>query len=230
VLSTPLGQWIDRFEWERFERNRIDASFDQVPADADGFSDFFRRYCAGHRLTGHPLFDFIELEATREEIVRLGQAGQPWDFLPVCWQVLRVAPGDDGLRLLAAANLARLGLRTAALEELERITHPPTVREILRRARTSSASVVVIDAIKLFESGLAHHCNQNWAVYCDPSIQKQRLMDRNGLPGEQAEQRINAQPPQDEKMRLADTVIDNSGDVDDTREQVARSWELIGRA
>jgi dephospho-CoA kinase len=142
--------------------------------------------------------------------------------------------GDDVLNADGSLNRPALGQIVfgdpAALEELERITHPPTVREILRRARTSSASVVVIDAIKLFESGLAHHCNQNWAVYCAPSIQKQRLMDRNGLTGEQAEQRINAQPPQDEKMRHADTVIDNSGDVDDTREQVAQSWELIGRA
>ncbi|HET6161516.1 MAG TPA: iron-containing redox enzyme family protein [Dongiaceae bacterium] len=56
--------------WERFECGRIDVALDAVPADEEGFSDFFRHYCAGHRLTGHPLFDFIERQATRAEIVR----------------------------------------------------------------------------------------------------------------------------------------------------------------
>jgi hypothetical protein len=57
------------------------------------------------------------------EIVHLGQgAGRPWTFLPVCWQALRVVPGDVGLRILCAANLARLGLRTLAMEELDALT------------------------------------------------------------------------------------------------------------
>ncbi|MFN0132462.1 MAG: hypothetical protein ACKVW3_08040 [Phycisphaerales bacterium] len=55
----------------------------------------------------------------REDVVRLGQSGRPWDFLPVLTQVLRVAPGDAGLRVLGAANLARLGLNSVAIEMLE---------------------------------------------------------------------------------------------------------------
>ncbi|MCC6660474.1 MAG: hypothetical protein IT437_06265 [Phycisphaerales bacterium] len=54
----------------------------------------------------------------RDEIVRLGEAGRPWEFLAVAAQALRVAPDDAGVRVLAAANFARLGLRTAALEHL----------------------------------------------------------------------------------------------------------------
>jgi pyrroloquinoline quinone (PQQ) biosynthesis protein C len=56
--------------WERFERARVDVAFEEVPADGQAFSDFFRHYCAGHRLTGHPLFDFIEHAASRAQIVR----------------------------------------------------------------------------------------------------------------------------------------------------------------
>jgi dephospho-CoA kinase len=142
--------------------------------------------------------------------------------------------GSDVLNEDGSLNRPALGQIVfgdpAALAKLERITHPPTVCEILRRARKSLAPVVVIDAIKLFEAGLARHCDQNWTVYCDPAVQKQRLMDRNGFTEEQAEQRINAQPPQDEKTRLADRVIDNSGDVDDTREQVVRAWASIPNA
>jgi hypothetical protein len=58
---------------------------------------------------------------SREDIVRLGQSNRPWDFLPIAWQVLRIAPDDQGLRLLAAANYGQLGLVTAAREELAKL-------------------------------------------------------------------------------------------------------------
>lgn len=115
----------------------------------------------------------------------------------------------------------------AALSELEQITHPPTVREVLRRSGQSAAPAVVIDAIKLYESGLADHCDQTWVVYCDPDVQLQRLVERNGLTVDQAQQRINAQPPQDEKMRRADVVIDNSGSRDETRTRVRDAWHAL---
>ena len=55
---------------------------------------------------------------SRDDIVRLGQAGRPWEFLPVVLQALRVAPADTGLRVLAAANFGAIGLRTAGLDQL----------------------------------------------------------------------------------------------------------------
>lgn len=56
---------------------------------------------------------------SRDDVVTLGRAGRPWEFLPVVAQVLKVAPGDAGLRFLAATNLARLGLVTAARGQLD---------------------------------------------------------------------------------------------------------------
>lgn len=112
-----------------------------------------------------------------------------------------------------------------ALTDLEKITHPPTVKAILKRARSSSAQVVVIDAIKLYESGLGDQCQKTWAIICDPDVQKERLMSRNGICDEEASRRINAQPPQDDKARQADAIIDNSGEMDDTRQQVLQAWQ-----
>ncbi|TVR71311.1 MAG: dephospho-CoA kinase [Sphaerobacteraceae bacterium] len=112
-----------------------------------------------------------------------------------------------------------------ALADLEAITHPRTVEAILDQARASQASVVVIDAIKLYESGLSDHCRRTWVIICDPDIQKQRLIDRNQITDEDAERRISAQPPQEDKVRRADAIIDNSGDIDDTREQVILAWK-----
>src|SRR4051812_16397801 len=56
---------------------------------------------------------------TRDDVLRLGQAGRPWEFLGVAARALDQAPGDQGLRFLVAANLARLGLGTLAREQLE---------------------------------------------------------------------------------------------------------------
>jgi dephospho-CoA kinase len=117
-----------------------------------------------------------------------------------------------------------------ALDDLERLAHPPTVEEIQRRAETSGASVVVIDAIKLFEAGLADFCDENWTVYCEPTIQHQRLVERSGFSEAEARQRIDAQPPQDEKRVRADRVIDNSGEREETRRQVERAWQSIPKA
>ncbi len=58
---------------------------------------------------------------SREQVVRLGQSGRAWDFLPVAERALQIAPTDAQIRVLAAANFARLHLRTLAIEALRDI-------------------------------------------------------------------------------------------------------------
>jgi dephospho-CoA kinase len=103
----------------------------------------------------------------------------------------------------------------AALARLEAIVHPPIVDAIRQRLTTSQSRVVVVDAIKLLESRLAAECDEIWVVTCDPEKQLQRLMARNGYSREQALQRIAAQPPQSQKVALADRVIDNRGTIEE---------------
>ena len=58
---------------------------------------------------------------TRDDLLELGQANKPWEFSPIVIQVLKAASNDFGLRFLAAANFAKLGLSTAAKEQLAQI-------------------------------------------------------------------------------------------------------------
>lgn len=71
---------------------------------------------------------------TRDDLIALGRASRPWEFLPAATLALTIAPGDPGLRFLAAANLARLGLRTLAREILdslsEAVSHHPDIRAL----------------------------------------------------------------------------------------------------
>lgn len=67
---------------------------------------------------------------TREDLIRAGQAGRPWDFLPLAAQALEQLGDDQALRFLTAANLARLGLRTLAQEQLETLPAHPDVHAL----------------------------------------------------------------------------------------------------
>ena len=113
------------------------------------------------------------------------------------------------------------------LARLEAIVHPPVVELIRRRVAESRSPVVVIDAIKLFEAGLAGDCDEVWVVTCTPEQQLARLMARDRISEEEALLRIRAQPPQEEKVRRADRVIDNSGTIEDTLAQVRAAWENL---
>ena len=112
----------------------------------------------------------------------------------------------------------------AELAALEHIVHPATVAAIERQIRQSSHDVVVVDAIKLIEVGLDRQCDEVWVVRCEPEQQVERLMRRNGFSRDEALTRINAQPPQAEKLARADRVIDNSGSIGETMQQVQAAW------
>jgi dephospho-CoA kinase len=112
-----------------------------------------------------------------------------------------------------------------ALRGLELIVHPAVRAENKRRMLAAPAgSVLVWDAIKLYESGMADACNTVWAVTAPADQQFERLQRSRGMATETAWQRIRAQPPQEEKAARADFVIDNGGSLDDTQRQVDAAW------
>lgn len=80
--------------------------------------------------------------------------------------------------------------------------------------------VVFMDIPLLFELDYQSQLDQVWLVYLDPAQQLNRLMKRNNYSEEQAQKRIAAQLSLDEKRQLADRIIDNSGDLSMTYEQV----------
>ncbi len=87
--------------------------------------------------------------------------------------------------------------------------------------------VAVIDAIKLIESGWRPICDAIWVVTCTPEQQLARLVGARGMTEAEARARIEAQPPQSEKVAQANVVIDNSGALAATREQVQAAWRAI---
>lgn len=128
---------------------------------------------------------------------------------------------------------ARLGAIVFAdpesLARLEAIVHPATLRAIDCRITASSADVVVVEAIKLIEAGMADGCDSVWVTTCRPEQQVYRIMGGRGLGRAEAELRVRAQPPQEDKVARADVVVDTSGSLARTRAQVHAAWEWLTR-
>jgi len=114
-----------------------------------------------------------------------------------------------------------------ALARLEAIVHPLVSQAIDLLVRRSRHKVIVIEAIKLLESGLAAKCDQVWVAHASPKVQLARLMQKRGMNEAAARQRIAAQPPQEQKIAAADVVIRNDGSFDETWEQVVAAWRRL---
>ena len=112
----------------------------------------------------------------------------------------------------------------AKLERLEVLIHPHVVAAMVGAIHEPGPDVLVLDAIKLFEAGIADHCDEVWVVDADLEARIDRLMVRNQIDRQEALKRINAQPPQSEKIARADRVIDNGGSLAATQAQVDRAW------
>ena len=96
---------------------------------------------------------------------------------------------------------------------LESQVHPFVRQRFDRELQKQAEEPLVALMIPLlFEAKLENLCSEIWVMYCTPMQQKQRLMLRNQLTLEEAEQRIRAQWPIDRKRELADHVVNNGGE------------------
>lgn len=164
----------------------------------------------------------IDADALAHEVIEKGS--------PV-WQAVVQEFGEDILDTDGSIDRKKLGgivfADEAALRRLEAIVHPAVIARTAELIESSQEPVVVVEAIKLIEAGMHRTCDALWVVTCLKEQQLARLMKQRGLTEEEALQRIEAQPPQEAKLALADVVIDNSGSLDETWRQVKKEWKRI---
>jgi dephospho-CoA kinase len=115
----------------------------------------------------------------------------------------------------------------AALRKLEALVHPAVIQAVDAQVASTEARVVVVEAIKLLESGMAEAYDAIWVSTCPEAIQCERLMRLRGLSREAALTRIAAQPPQAEKLARADVVIHTDGSLERTRRQILAAWHAL---
>lgn len=114
---------------------------------------------------------------------------------------------------------------------LNRIVHPEIAKKSIKRLQElkqrTDIPLVVYEAPLLFEVGAESRVDKVLVVTIDPEEQLKRLRVRDRLSEVTAQQRMAAQMPQQEKVRRADFVIDNSGSVDETLKQVDLLWPRL---
>ena len=99
-----------------------------------------------------------------------------------------------------------------ALSDLNRITHSAVKQEVQRQLSLHEG-LAAIDAIGLFEGGLAELCHTTVAITAPEEARISRLMAREGISEEYARKRISAQRSQEEFSALCNYTLENNGDL-----------------
>lgn len=154
-------------------------------------------------------FDLAHIDC--DEIAReITAAGSP------VLSQLAQAFGDDIIRDDMSLDRALLASRAFASEKLTRllnsITHPVITSKALAKAKDftrEGKTAVLLDGAAIFESKIDKLCDFTVAVTAPEDVRKSRIMERDSLTVEKAEERIGAQLSDDEYKRNADVIIKN---------------------
>lgn len=117
------------------------------------------------------------------------------------------------------------------LEKLNRLVHPPVqVREEARMAevaQTDPQAIVVVEAAILVETGRYKYFDRLIVVTCSGELQMERALERGSYSREEVLARLARQLPLNEKVRVADYVIDTSGSKEATLVEVRKVYRSL---
>ncbi|MCC6746278.1 MAG: dephospho-CoA kinase [Deltaproteobacteria bacterium] len=152
---------------------------------------------------------------------------------PALVEIVRVF-GHEVLGADGSLDRAALGRRVfvdpAERAKLEAITHPAIAAASaarLEQLRDAGAPLLIYEAALLVETGRYRQMDRLVVVTATEEVRVARLMARNGFTRADALARLAAQLPEEEKVRVADYVVDNSGALAETRRQVEAVWRAL---
>lgn len=108
-------------------------------------------------------------------------------------------------------------------KQVNQLLHPIIYERMFERVaryHSNGETLVVLDIPLLFETIATDRFDSIWLVYIPEKIQLERLKKRDQLSQEAAQARMASQLSIEEKKKLADVIINNSGSIEETREQV----------
>ena len=121
--------------------------------------------------------------------------------------------------------------RPERLALLNRLVHPPVIQleeqMIAEYAARAPGGIAVVEAAILVETGSHQRFDKLIVTRCSREQQIERAMRRSGASREQVLARLERQMPLEEKVKLADYVIDTSGTKESTTEQVERVYRSL---
>ena len=137
---------------------------------------------------------------------------------------------------LAEAAFGTPGGAPPRVKELNEIVHPAVIEHenkwMEEIARRDPKAIAIVEAALILESGAASRFDRLIVVTCNPEQRVQRFARRLGISEDAARaevaRRMAAQIPDEEKIKAADFVIDNSGSLNATEQQVQRVFAALG--
>lgn len=125
--------------------------------------------------------------------------------------------------------------RVSRIGELNRIVHPAVIRSqenwMEAIGEQDPHAVAIVEAALILEAGTSRRFDRLVVVTCTPEQRAARFAARQKIDLDTARtevaRRMAAQLPDEEKMKAADFVIDNSGSLENTREQVSKVWNKL---
>lgn len=142
--------------------------------------------------------------------------------------------GPDLLRADGALDRERLGevvfADPAKLAQLNSIVHPLVGKRMTELETTAGAEAIVVHDVPLIaENGLAPGYDVVVVVDTPPALQLDRLVKLRDMSEEQAQARMAAQATREQRLAIADFVIDNSGSLGELDRQVGDLWAELRR-
>ncbi|ADL52426.1 dephospho-CoA kinase [Clostridium cellulovorans] len=113
---------------------------------------------------------------------------------------------------------------------LEDIIIPYIIKEIdgkFEKYQKHGLKIVFLDAPTLIENNLHKTMDKNILVWVDRETQENRVATRDKLSLDQVNDRIDAQLPLDEKKKYVDYIIDNTGSVEETYQQIDKLLKVL---
>lgn len=160
---------------------------------------------------------------------KMTEAGMP------ALSIIKNVFGDEVINSDGSLNRHKLGdivfNNRDKLQKLQQIITTEVVDNINRNLSQLQSEhcdkIVVIDAPLLFECGMENIADENWLVITEMSVRIKRVKERDNLSEEQIIARINNQMSQEDKEKLSDYVLDNSGSLQQLYEQIDDNLERL---
>jgi dephospho-CoA kinase len=153
------------------------------------------------------------------------------------WKKIVKLYGKDILRNDLTIDREKLGktvfINQILLKKLNEITHPEIIKIIKKEINSvknkthNQRKILMIDAALIYETKIDKFMDKVIVVYIDKDEQIKRLIKRNNLSKDEALQRIKSQMLMEEKVEMADYVIDNNNSLNKTKKQVVKIWEEL---
>jgi len=115
-------------------------------------------------------------------------------------------------------------------KKLNSIIHPKIKTIVLseiKKYEEIGIRIIIIDVPLLFETDFIKLVDKSIVVYTTPQLQVERLMDRDSIGKDYAFTKIESQIPIEEKVKLADFVIDNSKSILTTKKEFNKIIEIL---